>query len=363
ARLSWGVGADYAQQNPDREPGRIADRRAALSAHANYRFGRDTFVGGNLHLSDVRYLNAATLAIGTPGLRSLNANVFYRTRFHDWGTSSFSATFYNNDALVANAPAATGEQLQWEHDWVTGKYETMRPEFITTLGVARDRSSGATQTYPTAGVRLRHWVDADWSLGGHLNYSSRSGNLSTSRGLSGSLNTERNLPGGWRLGVSASLNQAVLATRLNAGTAASLGTSFQPPLLSRSNDKSVYVYLRWDGSQGTPYRAAGLRTLDSAGTGSIAGVVYFDANRDGEQQVGEVGVPHVDVFLDGRERVTTDRDGRFEFPVVATGSHPLTLRLESVPLPWGAAPDRVLRVNVPLRGQATARIPVVRAGP
>ena len=73
-------------------------------------------------------------------------------------------------------------------------------------------------------------------------------------------------------------------------------------------------------------------------------------------------MPNVEVFLDGRYRVTTDSAGRFEFPMVATGGHRLTLKLESVPLPWGAALDQGLGVEVPLRGQATARIPVVRVG-
>ena len=361
-RFSWGAGVEYGQQNPGHDPGRMADSRAAINANAQYRLDRDTFIGGNAYVSDIRYDNASALALTSNGLRSLNASVFYRTRFYDWGTSSFSATVYRNDALVANAPAATGDQLQWEHDWITGKYETMRPEFSTTLGLAHDRSSGAMQTYPTAGVRLRYWADADWSMGGNLNYSSSTGNLSTSRGLSGTLNTERKLAGGWRFGATASLNQAVLTTNPNQGVVNVSGSSFQTPLLSRSNDKSVYVYLRWEGSSGAPYQSAGVRSAGSAGTGGISGVVYFDANRDGEQQVGEGGAPNVEVFLDGRERVTTDRDGYFEFPVVATGHHQLTLKLESVPLPWGAALDRGLDVDVPLRGQATARIPVVRMG-
>ena len=361
-RLSWGGGLEYEQQNPNRDPGRIADNRTAISANAQYRLGRDTSVGGNVNVSGTRYNNASALALSSSGLRSLNASVFYRTRFYDWGTSSFSATAYSNDALVANAPAATGDQLQWEHDWITGKYETMRPEFSTMLGLAHDRSSSATQTYPTAGVRFRYWADSDWSVGGNLNYTSRTGNLSTSRGLSGTLNTERNLGGGWRFGATASLNQAVLTNNFNQGVVNVSGSSFQTPLLSRSNDKSFYVYLRWEGSSGSPYQSAGVRTAGSAGTGRISGTVYFDANRDGEQQVGEGGAANVEVFLDGRERVTTDRDGHFEFPVVATGHHQLTLKLESVPLPWGAALDRGLDVDVPLRGQATARIPVVRMG-
>lgn len=361
-RLSWGGGLEYEQQNPKHDSSRIADSRAAISVNAQYRLDRDTFIGGNANVGSTRYNNASALALTSNGLRSVNASVFYRTRFYDWGTSSFSATVYSNDVLVANAPAANGEQIQWEHDWITGKYETMRPEFSTTLGLAHDRSSGATQTYPTAGVRFRYWVDADWSMGGNLNYTSRTGNLSTSRGLSGTLNTEHKLAGGWRFGVTASLNQAVLTTNPNQGVVNVSGSSFMTPLLSRSNDKSIYFYLRWDGSSGTPYRSAGLRSVDSAGTGGISGVVYFDANRDGEQQVGEGGVPNVEVFLDGRDRVTTDRDGRFEFPVVATGRHQVTLKLESVPLPWGAALDRGLDVDVPLRGQVPARIPVVRVG-
>ena len=93
----------------------------------------------------------------------------------------------------------------------------------------------------------------------------------------------------------------------------------------------------------------------SPGGGSLDGVVDFDANRDGEQQAGETGVPGVEVFLDGRYRETTDRRGRFVFALVGSGPHQLTLSAESVP-------HRTVRVEVPLRGQTTARIPVVRTG-
>jgi hypothetical protein len=161
---------------------------------------------------------------------------------------------------------------------------------------------------------------------------------------------------GWRLGAAVSLNQAVV----NVSGIAGLRT----PTVSRSNDKSAWLYLRWDGSRGTPYQVAGLRAPGgSPGGGSLQGFVFFDANRDGEQQPGEGGVPAVEVFLDGRFRATTDRDGRFVFPLVATGTHQLTLTLETVPLPWGVASGQGnVKVEVPLRGQATARIPVVQVG-
>lgn len=351
-RLNWGGGLDYEHINPGSDALRASSTRVGLSGNAQYRLDRETSVGGNFNITHSRYDGAAVAFLGS-GTRSLNANIFYATRFYDWGRSRFSATLRRNETLVANDIAATGDEIQWEHDWITGKYETMRPEFTTTLGLAHDRSGGQTQTYPTAGVVFRYWADADWTVGGNLRHTSRTGNLATSRGLSGSLNTERVLGAGWRLGAAVTLNQAVVQTS---------GTSFSAPQLFRSNEKSAYVYLRWDGASGTPYQSAGLRNPEAAGAGSVAGVVYFDGNRDGEQQAGEGGVPNVEVFLDQRYRVTTDRDGRFEFPLVATGRHQLSLKLESIPLPWGAAPDQNLSVDVPLRGQTTSRIPVVRVG-
>lgn len=94
----------------------------------------------------------------------------------------------------------------------------------------------------------------------------------------------------------------------------------------------------------------------------VRGLVFQDVNSDGEQQVGEGGVANVEVILDGRYRTLTDAVGQFEFPMVATGGHQLSLRAESVPLPWGPPADLSVRVEVPLRGVASARLPVIRVG-
>ena len=168
--------------------------------------------------------------------------------------------------------------------------------------------------------------------------------------LSGSVNTEKVFNNGWRLGLQASMNEA------------RVDVSGAQPVVTRSSDKSVFLYVRFEGSSGRPYQSLGLRSKNSAGGGSISGQVFFDANRDGEQQAGELGAPNVEVVLDGRYRTTTDRDGRFEFPIVPTGDHRLTLVLETVPLPWGVALERGREVNVPLRGQVTTKIPVVKVG-
>lgn len=354
-RLAWGLGLSLEDQNPGRDPSRLAARRLGLTANAQYRINRDDLVGMSLNLNRTRYDNASdTLADLGAGARSIYASGYYQTRLSPhWGRTRLRLTVRRDEQLVTDALPATGEEVEWEQDWITGRYETLRPEFVTTLGLARDHSNGVPETRPTAGLVFRLWPGASWNLGGSLRYTARDSNLATSRGLAGSLDFEKVLPDGWRLGGALIMNQAVI----NVASPV-LGT----PQVSRSNDKYASVYLRWEGASGTSYQSAGLRNPGSAGGGSLDGMVFFDINRDGEAQPGEGGVPNVEVILDGRYRVTTDRNGRFDFPLVSTGRHQLTLRLETVPLPWGAGQDTGVSVDVPLRGQATARIPVVRVG-
>ena len=353
-RSSWGLGLTLEDVNPDFAPGRPATRALGVSANARHRLGRNDSVGGNLNwsLSRLRSGNAPVFSTAGEGIRSFNGGLFYETRpFAALGPSRLRITLHRNEVLVANDIPATGDEVEWEQDWIGGRFETLRPEFVTTLGIARDGSTGLTEIRPTAGASFRVWPAADWSLGGSLRYTARRGNLATSRGLSGTIDSEKMFPAGWRLGANVSLNQAVVNLSPIGQTAAQV---------SRSNDRTASVYLRWEGASGTPYQAAGLRGPGSPGGGSLDGIVFFDANRDGEQQMGENGVPGVEVFLDGRYRVTTDRNGRFLFALVATGPHQLTLSAESVPLPWGPAQNKGVRVEVPLRGQTTARMPVVR---
>nr|WP_176665070.1 SdrD B-like domain-containing protein [Variovorax sp. SG517] len=354
SRLSWGVGLDYERSRRDVNFNLAGYRRFGASGNFQYLFDRDNSVGGSLSVYRTRYdgLPDGSIAGGSGDGRSLYGSAFWQTRLFDWPRSRFSLTVRRNELIVLGDSAATGQELQWEQDWIGGRRETMRPELTTTVGYARDRSGGTSRSYPTAGLQLRYWIDDGFHVGGNLRYTSQSGGLYTSRGLSGSLTAEKELGMGWRVGFMANFNQA---------RASLLPTSYSSPNLYRSNEKAAYVYLRWEGSAGTAFRPAGARG-EGAGGGSVSGRVFYDANRDGEQQSGEGGVAGVEVLLDGRYRATTDRDGRFEFPLVTTGRHQLTLTLESVPLPWGAAGETGVSVNVPLRGRASAEIPVVKVG-
>lgn len=353
ARLSWGLGVDAVQYNPDKESTRQNSRQWGFYGNAQYRINRNDVVGVSGYWNSQRRFDASQNVM-TDGQRSLQANAFYQTKFFDWAPTRLRLNVWRNQALVTDDATATGEEVQWEQDWITGKYETMRPELTSTLGYARDRSGGNQQTYPTAGLLGRYWLSSTWNISGTLRYTSRTSNLFTSRGVSGSLNSEAALGSGWHFGVSVSLNQARMQMQNIAG--------LPNALMTRSNDKSAYVYLRWDGSKGQSLGTLGQRDAQSAGGGTVRGIVFMDVNNDGEQQVGENGVANVEVILDGRYRVMTDASGQFDFPMVATGGHQLSLRAESVPLPWGPAPARNGSVEVPLRGVANVRLPVVRVG-
>lgn len=349
SRLNWGFGLDHEHQPAESTFG-SGFTRTGVNANWQYRINRNSSWGGYLQHSLQRTDN---LVGGTTGQRSSYGSVSYQDRWSDWGDSRLRLTVRRNQALVSNAPSATGEEVEWEQDWLRRQPGSLQSDVLrTTLGWARDRSAGDTQTYPTAGLTWQTWIESGWNLSTHLRYTSRSGNLATSRGLSGALQTEKRLTPSWTLGASAMLNQAVVNIN-GAGLLPGTAT------VSRSNDKTALVFLRYEAQQGQPY-GFGLRGAQGAGAGRISGVVFFDSNRDGVQQADEAGVPGVEVLLNQRSRVVTDDRGRYTFSVVATGTQRLSLRPESVPLPWGEGPQSQTSVDVPLRGEAIAPLAVVK---
>lgn len=325
-----------------------SSQRVGLDGSVRYRIDRDHSYGGSLRLQQNSYDN-----VERNDQRSLYGYGYYQLINADWGRSRVSLTLHRNETIVSNDTAATGDELQWEQDWLSRSASTLlnaQPELVTTLGIAHDRSANETQTYPTAGVNLRYWPDADWSVSSNLRYSSRSGKLSTSQGIAGSVSTEYTLAQGLKLGALVSLNQAKVEIDSNGlNTAETV----------RSTDKSGQIYLRWEGSRGSGHSVLGKRTPGLAGTGSTVGFVFFDKNQDGERQADEAGVPEVEVYLDGGFSARTDKNGYYEFMRVATGSHALTLNLDTVPLPWSVKEDS-LSVEVSLRGQATANLALTK---
>jgi hypothetical protein len=58
--------------------------------------------------------------------------------------------------------------------------------------------------------------------------------------------------------------------------------------------------------------------------------------------------------------VRTDAEGRFEFPSVVAGRHALTILPDNLPLPWVAAADGRIEVEVGVRDRTRTEIPVRR---
>ncbi len=126
---------------------------------------------------------------------------------------------------------------------------------------------------------------------------------------------------------------------------------------STADTRSAYVAVRYERRGGTATAPLGGRPQD--GGGAVEGRVFFDANRNGRLDAGELGAPGVTVQLDGRYTVRTDSQGRYEFAWVARGTREVMVLDETLPLPWAAADDARATVEVALRGVARRDIAVV----
>jgi hypothetical protein len=119
-------------------------------------------------------------------------------------------------------------------------------------------------------------------------------------------------------------------------------------------ERGVFLTLRFRRASGSHF--APLGGTPGAGSGEIAGVVYLDANNNGQPDAGEAGAANVTVVLDGRFSVQTDAAGRFSFPVVATGRHVITVVADNLPLPWVLIGDGRRETEVTTRDRTVISI-------
>ena len=119
-------------------------------------------------------------------------------------------------------------------------------------------------------------------------------------------------------------------------------------------DQSIAISLNYQDGWGKPLGRRDVRS------GMIRGVVFFDENNDGRQQPLEKKAANIELVLDGRSPVTTDQNGEFVFPQVATGAHALEVAFGSIPLPWELSADFNTEVSVGLRDTNTIAIPLTK---
>lgn len=262
-----------------------------------------------------------------------------------WGNAGLRLEFYGGDE---DAEHSTG--LLYDQEW------TM------PIGWRLDTSAGLVSRRATLNAVREMVRTAAISGSGPLGTRGRfSGGFSTEHGSTGRRRHNLNLNAQWQIdqhwALDASYTRAL-------GQSLSASRSIDPLAVpttetTRTDDASFYVGLSYQFQAGS--RLVPIGGPAGSGGGSITGTVFFDANRSGRQEASEQGVANVPVFLDNRYAVNTDAQGRFSFPLVAPGAHTVTIRSDTLPLPW-RAPDAgggQYKVDVRLRDDQQVNIGIV----
>ena len=263
-------------------------------------------------------------------------------RANDWGHSGLRLELAGG--ADQQGPART---LTYDQEWAVPVGWTAS----TTLGVGRYAAAAGSDNFWSAALALQ----APLGQGADLR-----GQFSTERRDNGQRRHSVHLGGQWRLnrhwGISGqytrSIGQATERRPLDPlapiPSDTPLGTS----------DRSFMAVLRYEVDAGS--RSVPLGGRASEGGGRIEGTVFFDTNRSGTQDASETGAPGVTVALDNRYAVRTDAQGRFSFPFVATGPRTVSVRNETLPLPWGVVDEGQAKVDVRLRETTQLFLPVQR---
>lgn len=271
--------------------------------------------------------------------------------FGDWRWSNALGTTGLRLELEGGDSQASLQRITYDQEWPVPQGWSLS----TSLGFGRAGANAST----------RQPAEDLWSAALSVNapLTSRAGlrgNLGTENGSAGQRRHSINLGANWRIDPRWSLEGSYVRTIGRSRTTFTLDPLAPPELLENTSAyRSFFVILRHEWQAGSRSVPLGGNAVD--GGGRITGTVYFDANRSGTQEASETGVPNVTVFLDNRYAVRTDNQGRFEFPFVATGARTVTVRNETLPLPWSVVDEGQVRVDVQLRGNTALSIPIQRS--
>lgn len=104
------------------------------------------------------------------------------------------------------------------------------------------------------------------------------------------------------------------------------------PATPRQRQGAVLFTLGMNTSRGRAPTVFGFDRGEQ-GVGQVEGYLFVDADRDGLRDPDEAPLDGITVFLDGRYRTITDRDGRFVFDPVPSGQHDISVADWQAPLP------------------------------
>jgi hypothetical protein len=365
--------------------GRIQQTAGLFRIDPNMTWGNqvisDDMQGGYYRFG---YLSRQWLAdVGIDEVRSVSgsgANTTFVTgdaRYQmsrDWGVGSL--------ANIARTDGGTnwslGGYLDHVNAWGTGRVQADLAEVES----GRDITLALNQNWATpAGMRLSTSTTVERISGAIVNgvvedstilgvAAFGGGQFTTKLSVEGNVNWATAVQGRAAPAVSANVsliyrmaqNWEILATYYDSQTGTftplTVVSPLTPPMATvvvpSFKEQGVFLTLRYKRAAGSSF--APLGGAPGAGSGEIAGVVYLDANDNGQLDAGEAGAPNVTVVLDGRYSVQTDPSGRFSFPVVATGHHVVTVVSDNLPLPWALANEGRTEFDVSTRQRTQLNI-------
>lgn len=271
--------------------------------------------------------------------------------YGDWRWENDLGTTGLRLELEGGSSVAEAQQVTYDQTWPVPQGW----DLSTSLGLGRSGprpgENGGSESLWSAALSLSAPLGSRASL---------RANLTSENGLSDQRRQSVNLGALWRIDNRWSLEGSYVRTTGTRRVRFNLDPLAPPEAQEDLGAfRSYFVILRYEWQAGS--RSVPLGGSAADGGGRISGIVYFDSNRSGTQEASETGVPNVTVFLDNRYAVRTDSQGRFEFPFVATGARTVTVRNETLPLPWSVVDDGSVAVEVRLRDSTSVSLPVQRS--
>ena len=230
--------------------------------------------------------------------------------------------------IASAAGAQRSQQIVVDHAWPS----EAGLRISTSLSLARETTPVKRTTRANFGVNGGVDLGNNLTLEGNAHWlATRDGG--TSRG------TYANVSLNWRVSSRWSLAMTYYDNRREDPPVLSVASLIPTPIFSPVvRDRSLFLILRYEDRAGTPL--APLGGAPGSGAGIIVGYLFLDANDNDRRDASEIGAANVTVLLDGRFSTRTDNQGKFEFPLVAAGTHAISVVADNLPLPYFVSEDK-----------------------
>ena len=336
ARFTTTSGVELNQTNLARDPERGGLTSTGAFGNLSLKLDRATNVGAGLSLRDERPRTGRGVRRGVGLLTAFGSRLF------PWGLTRLDLGV--NATAPRGLPTESTRSASLSHEWPTWRNLTLS----TMVSFNDERFQERRVRRSTAGISLRGplFEEAHWDAA--LTFVDVDDPLAMQRNYNAAVGLDWSPARDWVVRMQWLRNQVEPTTP----------SPFAPFL----RENVVQLSARYEETSGTPYprvAAPGGRS----GTGWIEGVVFFDENGDGVRQANERGAPGVAVMLNARSVQMTDAGGRYNFGLVGSGEHRITLSVERVPLPWGLQDDAPRPVRVEVREGTRLDIPLNRITP